>query len=113
MPTLLLCSGVDEVVTYRRPLSGCQCVFCVVFCQLDAVERVVFCLFLPVDVQCYAVSMCNYFPLSANTSDAVGLFAADTLPGITSDVDRNKGVCVCVCVLNLICSPGYDCKIFN
>lgn len=65
--------------------------------KLDAVERVVFCLFLPVDVECYSVSMCNYFPVSADTSDVVGLpaadtLSADTLPGITSDVDGNKDV---------------------
>ena len=44
---------------------------CHVGCQLDAVERVIFCLFLPVDVQCYSVWMSKYFPVSAGvTNDA-------------------------------------------
>jgi len=37
----------------------------VVVRQLSAVDRVIFCLFLPDEVQCYSVWMCKYFPLSA------------------------------------------------
>jgi len=44
------------------------CVYCYC-CQLADVERVIFCLFLRVDIECYSVWMPKYFPLPANTSD--------------------------------------------
>ena len=51
---------------------------CVFFHQLDAVDRVVFCLFRPVEVHCYSVWMCKYFPLST-----------DPLTDITSHADAS------------------------
>lgn len=72
---------------------------CMLLCyQLDEVERVIFCLFLHVDVHCYSVWLRKYFPLSADT------FPADT--GYTRQLDwcavldlhQRGGIFVLVCL---------------